>query len=320
MFRVKILSYKAPLDTPVLAWLRENDCEVVVDPGWPGMSEDELIAHVDGFDGVCCGVEPFTRKVIAASPRLKSIARTGVGFNSIDLEAAEDYGVIVTTTPGANRHAVADHTLGFMIMLAHRIPANQQMVANQKWTRVVGKDVYRKTVGIIGVGAIGKEVAKRAAGFNMNLLGFDILRDYTFGAEVGLRYVNLHELMSQSDFITLHVPYYELTHHMIGEAELNLVKPTSYLINTARGGVVDEAALYNVLTNGKMAGAALDVAENEPNFASPLMKLENVIWTPHVAGITDESRLACLEGACRNTLAILTGHGEFHQVKPGAIG
>ncbi len=320
MYRVKILSWKVPENNQVIGWLRDKGCEVVVEPGWPGMSEAELIKMVDDFDGVICGVEPFTREVIFSLPQLKAICRTGVGFNNIDLEAAEERGVIVTTTPGANRHAVADHSIGLMITLAHRIPENQQMVANKKWTRVVGRDMYRKTIGIIGVGAIGKEVAIRAKGFSMELLGYDIVLDEDFAQSVGLRYTSLEEIMSQSDFITIHVPYYALTHHMIGVKELAMVKPDAYLLNTARGGIVDETALYNTLIEKKLKGAALDVAEDEPNFESPLMTLENVIWTPHVAGITDESRMACLVGAAHNVWGVLSGEEPYHQVRPGAIG
>lgn len=294
--------------------------EVVVDPGYPGISEEDLIRKVEGFDGVMCGVEPFTRKVIFSLPQLKSIARTGVGFDAIDLEAAEEKNVIVTTTPGANKHAVADHTIAFMIMLAHRFPENTKVVSEGKWVRMVGKDVYAKTLGIIGVGNIGKEVAKRAVGFGMKLLGFDIVFDNDFANRVGLTYVKLDELLSHSDFITLHVPHYDLTHHIVGENELALAKPEAYLINTARGGVVDEIALHRALIEKRLTGAALDVMENEPDFNSPLMALENVIWTPHVAGITTESRLACLEVACHNSWAVLSGQGEYYQVKPGSIG
>ena len=320
MYRVKILSWKVPGNNQVIGWLRDKGCEVVVEPGWAGMSEAELIKMVDGFDGVICGVEPFTREVIFSLPRLRAICRTGVGFNSIDLEAAKERGAIVTTTPGANRHAVADHTIGLMIMLAHRIPENQQMIVNKKWTRVVGRDVYRKTVGIIGVGAIGKEVALRANGFSMEILGHDIVLDNEFAQSVGLRYTSLEEIMSRSDFIAIHVPYYTTTHYIIGAKELALVKPDAYLINTARGGLVDETALYNALVEKRLKGAALDVAEDEPNFDSPLMTLENVIWTPHVAGITDESRFACLEGAAHNVWGVLSGEEPYHEVRPGAIG
>ncbi len=170
------------------------------------------------------------------------------------------------------------------------------------------------------MGAIGKEVATRAKAFGMELLGNDIVFDHDFAQTVGLTYTGLDDLMQRADFITLHVPYYEATHHLVGEHELSLVKPTSYVINTARGGVLDEEALYKALIEDRLTGAALDVAENEPNFASPLMALDRVIWTPHVAGITLESRLACLSGACQNIWGVLSGDGPYHQVLPGAVG
>ncbi len=320
MYRVKILSWKVPEDNPSVMWLRARGCEVVIDPGWPGITEDELVAKLEGVHAVGCGTEPFTRRVLERLPHLKTIARTGVGFNSIDLVAAQERDVAVTITPGANRHAVADHVFGFMLMLAHRLPENQAMVAAQKWTRVVGRDVFGATLGIIGVGAIGREVARRSAGFSMPLLGYDIAPDEAHAHESGLRYVELDELMRRADFITLHVPYYAGTHHLVGARELALAKPTSYVINTARGGVLDEDALHRALVEKRLAGAALDVAENEPNFASPLMGLPSVIWTPHVAGITHESRLACLAGACENIWAVLGGEGEFERILPGAVG
>ncbi len=309
-----------PEDNPSLEWLRARGCEVVVDPALPGIREDELIARLEGVHAVGCGTEPFTRRVLDSLPELKTIARTGVGFNSIDLVAARERGVAVTITPGANRHAVADHVFAFILMLAHRLPENQATVAAKKWTRTVGRDVFGATLGIIGVGAIGREVTRRAAGFSMPVLGYDIAPDAAFAHESGLHFVELDELMHRSDFITLHVPYYAGTHHLVGARELALVRPAAYLINTARGGVLDEEALYQALVEKRLAGAALDVAENEPNFASPLMGLGNVIWTPHVAGITHESRLACLAQACENIWAVLSGEGEFEAVLPGAVG
>lgn len=319
-FRVRVLSWSPVLESPPLQELRDKGVEVVVTQTTAHMTEDELIELMRDFDATIPGVEPFTRKVIESLPRLKIISRSGVGFNSIDVQAAEDNGVIVATTPGANRHAVADHTWGFMIMLAHLIPQNQKIVAEKRWVRMPGRDIYGKTLGIIGVGAIGKEVARRARGFDMEVLGYDIVQDENFARANELRYTTLDEVMSRSDFITIHVPYYNKTHHMIGEGELSLVKPTAYLLNTARGGIIDEEALYRALVEKRLAGAALDVMEIEPDFTSPLMSLENVIWTPHVAGITEESRLACLTGACRNVWNALTGEGPVSQVHPGDVG
>ncbi len=319
-YRVHVLSW-SPIaeDNPVLQEWREKGLKFKVTQTIAGTTEDELIELMQNFDATIPGVEPFTRRVIESLPELKVISRSGVGFNSIDVQAAEDKGVTVCTTPGANRQAVADHAWGFMIMLAHLIPQNQRVVANQSWKRIVGRDIYGKTLGIIGVGAIGKEVARRAKGFDMEILGYDIAPDEAFARQHELRYTSLEEIMSRADFITLHVPYYEATHHMIGAKELAMVKPTAYLLNTARGGLIDETALYQALIEQGLAGAGLDVMENEPQFDSPLMKLDNVIWTPHVAGITEESRLACLAGACRNVWNYLSGEGSYTQVHPGDV-
>jgi D-3-phosphoglycerate dehydrogenase len=154
----------------------------------------------------------------------------------------------------------------------------------------------------------------------MEILGNDIVFDEEFARTHELRYVSLEELMARADFITLHVPYYKLTHHLVAEKELALVKPAAYLINTARGGILDEAALYRALVEKRLAGAALDVMEDEPNWESPLFKLDNVIFTPHVAGITEESRHACVSAACTNVWNALSGEGPVSQVFPGSVG
>ena len=320
-FRLRLLSWSPVSTNPAIDWLREKGVEVVITRTTVNTTEDELIELLQDYDAVIPGTEPFTRRVIESLPRLRTIARSGVGFNSIDLEAAQERGVVVSITPGANKHAVADHAFGLIIMLAHQIPANQQMVANQRWQRVPGRDVHNKTLGIIGVGNIGKQVAVRSSGFGMTLLGYDIAPDEEFGLSEFLFYVSLEHLLKHSDFITLHVPYYNLTHHMIGARELAMLKPDAYLINTARGGLIDEAALYQALVDQKLAGAALDVMENEPDFSNPLLTLDNVIWTPHVAGITFESRNACVAGACHNVWNALTGEGPIvSQVHPGDVG
>ncbi len=319
-FRVNLLSWSPLANSTPLDKLRAKGAEVVVTKTSATTTQDQLIEIMQDFDAAIPGTEPFTRYVIERLPRLKIIARSGVGFNSIDLVAAQEHNVIVATTPGANRHAVADHAIGFIIMLAHLMPKNQQMIANKIWQRVPGRDVYRKTLGIIGVGAIGKEVAKRSKGFEMELLGYDIVQDEEFARKHELRYTSLEEVMSRSDFVTIHCPYYAATHHMIDERELALMKPSAYLLNTARGGIIAEDALYSALVEKRLAGVALDVMEIEPDFSSPLMTLENIIWTPHVAGITDESRLACISAACQNVWNALTNSGPVHQVFPGSIG
>lgn len=320
-FRLRILSWSPVSENPAIDELRAKGVEVVITRTTVNTTEDELIELLQDFDASIPGTEPFTRRVIESLPRLKTVARSGVGFNSIDLEAAEERGVVVSITPGANRHAVADHAMGFIIMLAHRMPLNQKMVAEGKWQRMPGLDVYGKTLGIIGVGAIGKEVARRAQGFNMTLLGYDIAPDAKFATAHSLSYTTLPELLRRSDFVTIHVPYYKLTHHMIGASELALMKPTAYLLNTARGGIIDENALYRTLAAQQIAGAALDVMEREPDFSSPLLTLDNIIWTPHVAGITEESRKACIAGACQNVWNALTGEAPVNKaVHPGDIG
>jgi phosphoglycerate dehydrogenase-like enzyme len=312
-YKVRILGWTPPpADSPAIVELREKGALVEIVKTSPLLTEAELIELTQDWDAVIVGMEPFTRRVIESLPRLKTIARTGVGYNTIDVVAAHERGVAVTITPGANRHAVADHAIALILMLSHKMRQNQQQVAEKRWLRVIGNDFYGKTLGIIGVGAIGKEVARRAQGFDVKVLGYDLVLDADFAQRYNLEYTTLPDLLSRSDFITMHVPSTPATYHLIGADELALVKPTAYLINTARGEVLDETALYAALTEKRLAGAGLDVMENEPNFDSPLLELDNVICTPHVAGVTEESRQACLTAACHNVWNFLTGQGEVH--------
>lgn len=266
-------------------------------------------------------VNPIDSEVMDAAPQLKIIANYAVGFNNIDVEEAARRGILVTNTPDVLTDATADMTWALLLAVARRIPEADQFMRQGKFkgwypTLMLGGDVTGKTLGIIGMGRIGQAVAARAAGFKMrvlyhnrNRLGADIER------QLNAQYVPLSELLSESDFVSLHSPYRKETHHLIGEAELRQMKKTAYLINTSRGPLVDEKALVGALQRGDIAGAALDVFENEPLMEPGLEKLGNVVLAPHLGSATFGTRIAMAEIAVRNVMAILQGNPPLTPVR-----
>lgn len=253
----------------------------------PVTGENDLLGQLDDVVAIITGLEPVTGKVINSAPRLRVIVKHGIGVDNIDLDAAKEKGVIVANSPGTNREAVADLVFGLMLSLARKIPQSDRQVREGKWPKVFGQSVWDKTLGIIGLGVIGKSVAQRAKGFNMKVLAFDKYWDEEFASANGIIRSEVDEILKESDYVTLHVPLMEETRNLIGEKQLSIMKPTAYLINAARGGVVDEDALYKALKEGRIAGAGIDVFSTEPPTQSPLLGLQNVILTPHMGGFTD---------------------------------
>lgn len=253
----------------------------------PVTGENDLLGQLDDVVAIITGLEPVTGKVINSAPRLRVIVKHGIGVDNIDLDAAKEKGVIVANSPGTNREAVADLVFGLMLSLARKIPQSDRQVREGKWPKVFGQSVWGKTLGIIGLGVIGKSVAQRAKGFNMKVLAFDKYWDEEFASANGIIRSEVDEILKESDYVTLHVPLMEETRNLIGEKQLSIMKPTAYLINAARGGVVDEDALYKALKEGRIAGAGIDVFSTEPPTQSPLLGLQNVILTPHMGGFTD---------------------------------
>ncbi|HQD41858.1 MAG TPA: phosphoglycerate dehydrogenase [Bacillota bacterium] len=253
----------------------------------PVTGENDLLGQLDDVVAIITGLEPVTGKVINSAPRLRVIVKHGIGVDNIDLDAAKEKGVIVANSPGTNREAVADLVFGLMLSLARKIPQSDRQVREGKWPKVFGQSVWGKTLGIIGLGVIGKSVAQRAKGFNMKVLAFDKYWDEEFASANGIIRSEVDEILKESDFVTLHVPLMKETRNLIGEKQISIMKPTAYLINAARGGVVDEDALYKALKEGRIAGAGIDVFSTEPPTQSPLLGLQNVILTPHMGGFTD---------------------------------
>ncbi len=306
--RVLITSFFLEAGDVVDRRLQEAGCETVFNRWHGDRTEDEMIEILKGIDGAIVSIDPFTPKVLAAVPQLKVIARTGVGYDAINVPAASENQIAVCITPGANNRAVADFAFALILASARRLMENLTVVPQGGWKRYQGKDLPGSTLGIVGLGSIGREVAKRAQGFDMRVLAYDVFQDESFAAQHQVTYVPLEQLLRESDYITLHCFLDDSTRHLINAERLALMKPTAYLINTSRGPVVDEEALYQALKEKKIAGAALDVFEREPLAAdSPLRQLDNVYLAPHAAGQSDGAMFAMGTIAADNVLAILKG-------------
>jgi D-3-phosphoglycerate dehydrogenase len=260
-----------------------------------GLSEDELCAKIGDFDALLIRSDTVvTPKVLQAAKNLKLIGRAGIGVDNVDIPAATEMGVIVMNTPDANATTTAELAIAHLMSLSRHLPTADKSVREGKWerTKLTGSEVARKTLGIVGFGTIGRLVSQRAAGLKMHVIAFDPFVAPEIYADLGVESVTLDELISRSDYVTLHCPLIEKTKNIINAAQLEKMKSTAMLINCARGGLIDEAALYEALKNKQIAGAALDVYENEPPTNSPLFELENIVFTPHLGASTNEAQLA----------------------------
>lgn len=271
--------------------LVQYGCEIVENPFNRPLKEDDLIPLLGDVDGVIAGLDEFSRKAILSSKKLRVISRYGVGLDNINLEAARERGIRVVNTPEVNTQAVADLTFALMLAVCRKIPQAHFSTQKGKWGRLIGRGVYKKTLGIIGLGRIGKAVAERAKGFSMEILAHDVKQDEIFSQSRGIKFLPLDELLAKADFITLHCDLNPGSKGIISARELKLIKKTAYLINTARGGLIDENALFEVLRDRKIAGAALDTYQHEPPVGSPLLSLDNTLTTPHIGSYTHEALL-----------------------------
>lgn len=267
--------------------------------------EEDFLKVIGAYDAVIVGADHMTAKVIEAGRKLKIICKHGAGVDNIDCEKAKEMGITVTNVPATNSDAVADFAFGLILNIARKISANAFEVKRGKWNKDIGVDVCKKTLGIIGCGAIGRRVAKRGQGFDMRVLGYDpYVKESANLSNIEL--VDLETLIKESDFISIHVPLTPDTRNLISSKEMHQMKKGAFIINTARGGIVDENALYQFLTNGHLGGAALDVTEQEPIQAdSPLLKLDNVIITSHIASYSKESLNAVSMACARNIIKII---------------
>ncbi|MBS7656315.1 D-glycerate dehydrogenase [Candidatus Bathyarchaeota archaeon] len=273
----------------------------------------EKVKEVDGI--ICVLTEKFDKEVIeAAGPQLRGICQVAVGFDNIDVEAATKKGIYVTNTPGVLTETTADFAFALLMATARRVAEADKYVKSGQWnvpwglTMLLGQDVYGKTIGIIGIGRIGSAVARRAKGFNMRILYYDVFRNEQIEKELGAEFTSLENLLKESDFVTIHVPLMPETYHLMNEERLRLMKRTACLINTSRGPVVDEKALYKALKEKWIWAAGLDVWEKEPvDPDNPLLKLDNVTAAPHIASGSIATRTKMSVMAAENMIAILEG-------------
>jgi len=284
----------------------------------------EKVADVEGLLPLL--TERIDAEVMDAAEGLKVISNYAVGYNNIDVAAATERGIYVTNTPGILTDTTADCAFALLMAVARRIPEADRHVKAGGWVHAwgprmfVGTDVHGKTLGIIGLGRIGGAIARRAKGFNMNVIYYDEDRKRELERELGVRYSPLKELLTESDYVSLHIPLTSSTRHMIGKRELTMMKETAFLINTSRGPVVDEDALYRALRDGVIAGAGLDVFEREPlSPDSPLKGLDNAVITPHIASASVETRTKMATTAAFNLVSVLQGKEPPNLVNPEVL-
>lgn len=296
--------------------LRAAGLELVVRPRESDRTPDQLVALCPDAVAAIADADPFDAGVLRRMSGLRVIARTGVGLDSIDLEAASAAGVAVTVTPGTNDETVADHALALMLAALRRLPAQDALVRGGGWRdfTLCGPQLHQATVGIIGYGAIGRAVGRRVRGFDAQLLIHDPLL-----TEADAPLVELDELLARSDVVTIHAPLGNSTRGLLDANAIALMKPGSVLVNTARGPIVDESALVEALRRGHLGAAGLDVFETEPPGGRPITEAPNVVLSPHVAGISNASNLAMSRMACAGVLARLRGDRPDHLVNPAAL-
>ena len=282
--------------------------------------EDEICGVIQGAEViVVTSMFPATRKIIMSADRLKMIAIRSAGFEGSDLQAATEKGVVVTCNPGSNASSVADMAIGLMLAVSRQIVKKDREMRKGLYNRGGGEDLFRKTVGIIGLGNIGKRLAMRLQGFEVKIIANDIVDYPEFKKKYNIPYYSKDDLLQMADFVTLHVPLDDSTRMMIGEERLKRMKPTAFLINTARGEIVDEQALYKALTKGWIAGAALDVYHEEPPKFRALIELENVVCTPHSAGLGREAAYAMAMETVKKIITLFDGKAPENVLNPEVL-
>jgi D-3-phosphoglycerate dehydrogenase len=280
----------AGLDGAFVRVLREAGLELVYPNTGTQLTEEELLAFLPGITATLAGSEPYTARVFAANPQLRVIARVGVGYDAVDVEAATKNGCAVAITPGTNEGSVAEHAFCLMLALARELVPQHLGVKAGGWPRRATLPLRGRTLGIAGLGRIGKAVALRGDAFRMKLLAYDPVPDKAFAAHHQIALVSFEQLLAESDYLTLHLPVTAQSRYLINRRTLALMKPTAFLINTARGVIVNESDLLEALREKRIAGVGLDVFEKEPPGKSPLFDLDNVVLTPHAGGADVQSR------------------------------
>ncbi|MFQ5818422.1 MAG: glyoxylate reductase [Candidatus Heimdallarchaeota archaeon] len=301
--------------------------EVDVWPGEQPPPKTTLLEKVKAINGLLpLLTDSIDSEVLSVGKNLLVVCQMAVGYDNIDVAEATRRGIYVTNTPGVLTETTADYSFALLMATARRITEADKWVRAGHWKvpwgpmMFLGGDIHGKTLGVIGLGRIGTEVARRATGFGMKVIYYDQVRKSELEQTLGLQYTEFERLLQEADFVSLHVPLTKETHHLIGENEFNLMKKTAYLINTSRGPVIDEEALYRGLSEGIIAGAGLDVFVEEPiSKDNPLLTLENVTFSPHIASASIETRTKMAEMAVINMIEFFEGHTPPNLVNPEVL-
>ncbi len=325
MSKPKVLVTREVFDE-VLDYLRGH-CEVAANQEDILLDAETLARLAADRDGLMTALtERVDEALLARCPKLKAVCNIAVGYNNLDLPACTRRGILATNTPGVLDESTADLAWALILGTARRVTEAEAYLRNGEWKRwqlkqLLGADVHHATLGIVGMGRIGQAIARRAAGFEMRVIYHNRSRlDAATEGRLNADYVSMEDLLAQADFVVLQVPYSPATHHLIGEAQLRRMKPSAILVNTARGGVVDDAALVRALKEGVIRGAGLDVFENEPALNPGFLELKNVVLLPHIGSSTGDTRRAMAMTAAKNLVAALSGVRPPNLLNPEALG
>ena len=294
-----------------------------IDMRGSGIGDPKFIDALKKADAIICGNDlRVDDHLLDLAPNVKAVAKQGAGLDTVDIDAATRHGAIVFHTPGANNQAVADHTFALILSAARQIRYCDRSLREKRWehTKIMGIEIWQKTIGIIGLGAIGRCVALRAKGFQMRVVAYDPFWPSDFAEAQGVEELELDELLQVADIVCIHVPLVAETKGLIDKNALDLMKPTAILVNAARGGIVNEADLYQALKNNTIAGAGLDVFEEEPPIHSPLLELDNIVLTPHTAAFTYEGMNNMSVDVVDQLIEFRNGKKPVHTVNPEVFG
>jgi D-3-phosphoglycerate dehydrogenase len=302
-------------DSRLKTELEAQVAEVIYNPTGKPLTSNQVAELLPGIDGYIAGLDEIDVQALSKADRLKVISRYGVGIDNVDLQAARQKGIIITNTPGANSSSVAELALGLMLALARQIPEAVEAVRQGKWPRYAGISLEGKTIGILGLGAIGKQLARRLTGFDCRIIAFDPYADSSYATDHHIELTSIQDVIARSDFVSLHLPLLPETRNLVNDTFLSRMKKGSYLINTSRGEVVDEDALLRALQSGHLRGAGLDAFTTEPpDPQNPLLNMPQVIATPHLGAQTDGATSNMGWFALRDCLAVLKNEMPTYRV------
>lgn len=295
--------------------LEEAGCEVIPNSVGRAYRATELESALADVDAIITGTDELTGNVIRGAARLKTIAKHGIGLETIDMAAARERGIVVSATPQASSDSVADLTLALLLAVARKVVPAHISTVHGSWKAFTGMELRAKVLGIIGLGRIGQQVCLRAQGFGMRVVAYDPYANQDFVATQQVQLLGLSELLATADVVTLHLPADQVQCPLLGENELRLMKPGALLLNTARGALVDEGALAAALQSQHLGGAGIDAFDHEPPVGSPLLALENVVLTPHIGGRTYDGLRRMGEQTIENVLRALRGQPPLYAIK-----